>query len=141
MELLLERSKSGEGTTLGMLFVDGLLECFTLEDEVRDLGTYGEGKLYGSTAIPAGHYRVVIDFSQRFNKDMLHVLDVPFFTGIRIHSGNTEHDTLGCILVGLQVDSPTRISGGSIALPLLYSKIGAELKKGEEVWIEIKNAA
>lgn len=146
MELLLERGPSFEDTTLGTLMVDDLLECFTLEDQVRvdDPNTpdVDEGKkVHGETAIPAGRYKVIIDFSQRFQKLMLHVLDVPNFTGIRIHSGNTEHDTLGCVLVGKQVDSKTRISGGSIALPVLFSKIEAALEKGEEVWIEIKNAA
>ncbi len=145
MELFLQRKPSAKATTLGVLAVDGVFECYTLEDVVRvdDPATpQNEGaKVYGQTAIPAGRYKVAITFSPKFGKMMIAILDVPGFTGIRIHSGNDAEDTLGCVLVGQRVDSETWISGGSKALPLLYAKIDAELKKGQEVWIEIVNAA
>ena len=82
-------------STIGKMYIDGVFECFTLEDVVRN-----GPKVPGATAIPAGSYNVIVDFSNRFQKDMPHILDVPGFEGIRIHSGNTDADTEGCILLG-----------------------------------------
>lgn len=143
MELFLQREKSKLETTLGKLKVNGDFECHTLEDEVRvdDPITQdvNEGKkIYGKTAIPAGRYRVDITWSPKFKKYMIIILDVPDYTGIRMHSGNDAEDTLGCVLVGTTVDSSRRIHGGTQALPKLYAKIAAALKKGE-VWITIAN--
>lgn len=71
--------------------------CQTLEDTVREAGV----KIHGETAIPSGSYRLTITKSQRFQVMMPLVNDVPMFTGIRIHAGNTTKMTSGCILVGL----------------------------------------
>lgn len=139
MRLELQRLEKNEHSTIGKLYVDGVFECVTLEDPIRDFGPDGSGKVYGDTAIPAGTYPVVIDFSPKFKKNMLHILNVPFFTGIRIHSGNTPSDTLGCILVGQERVNENFIRGGSIALPLLIGKIAAALGAGDEVSISITN--
>ena len=139
MELLGRRTRNGERSCTGILEVNGACECCTLEDPVRDLGANGEGKIYGKTAIPAGRYRVINDFSPKFQKNMVHILDVPFFTGIRIHSLNDADDTLGCIGVGQVLDGPDHIRGGSVAMPRLQAKIQKALDSGEEVWIEIVN--
>lgn len=57
-------------------------------------------KVYKETCIPYGKYKVILSMSKRFGKVMPEVLNVKVFTGIRMHSGNTIHDTEGCILVG-----------------------------------------
>lgn len=142
MELSLIRKPSKEGTTLGDLYLEsGAHFCHTLEDQVRvdDPSTedVDEGKkVYGETAIPTGRYKITITFSQKFQKDMLLVNDVPNFTGIRIHSGNDKEDTLGCILVGQVTDSDTRIHGGSVVLPQLFALVQKALET-EEVWLTI----
>ena len=82
---------------IGKLYVDGSYFCDTLEDFVRPEGS---PKVYGKTAIPYGEYKVVMSFSNRFQRIMPEILDVPGFTGIRIHSGNTDADTSGCVLLG-----------------------------------------
>jgi hypothetical protein len=109
-----------------------------LEDVVRDLGPDGSGKVYGRTAIPAGRYRVDITYSPKFQKMMLGVEDVPFFTGIRIHSGNDADDTLGCILVGHTIDGLNHIHGGSEVLPRLFALVRDALDRGEAVSLVIQ---
>ena len=76
-----------------------------MEDKVRDLNKNGvfdgdEKKVYGETAIPYGTYKVILSYSPKFKRILPELLDVPCFTGIRIHRGNTEKDTAGCLLVG-----------------------------------------
>jgi len=140
MNLTLHREPSAENATLGELFVNGTYECKTLEDVVRDLGPNGEGKVPGATAIPAGRYQVIINMSPRLKRMMMRLLEVPHFDGVLIHSGNTDADTAGCILVGQVVDGPDRIHGGSLALPILQRKVQDALDAGEQVWIEVFDA-
>ncbi len=80
--------------TLGELRLDGVWFCWTLEDRVR------AQKIKHETAIPAGEYVVTLTHSARFGVVLPQVNDVPEFSGIRIHPGNSAADTSGCILVG-----------------------------------------
>ena len=132
MRLTLQRLQLSNGCTIGSLSVNGNHECWTLEDTVRAPGV----KVAGQTAIPYGTYRVVADMSVRFGRVMLHLLDVPDFAGIRIHSGNRAADTEGCILVGLDRYTE-RIGRSHDALDQLQPKVQAALDAGEEVTIEI----
>ena len=100
MELKLQRFLFGKKDTIGKLYIDDVYFCYTLEDTVRGFGV----KIPGETAIPAGTYEVVIDESTRFKRLMPHILNVPMFEGIRIHKGNTDVDTEGCILLGKTFD-------------------------------------
>lgn len=138
MILTLTRYPSSSQATLGELDVDGKPFCYTLEDVERDLGPNGEGKVYGKTAIPPGRYRLDITWSPKFQKMMVAVEDVPFFTGIRIHSGNDADDTLGCILVGHTVTPPDRIQGGYEVMPRLFQTIRAALDGGITPWLVIR---
>jgi hypothetical protein len=97
MEILTQREPSTLNSTAGTLIVDGVVECFTLADVVREMPgkPVSTWKLAGKTAIPTGAYQVIIDFSNRFQRPMPHVLNVPGFDGVRIHSGNTAADTEG----------------------------------------------
>lgn len=97
MKLELFRNKSINGTTIGKLFVDGVFECYTLEDEIRC------EKIRGITAIPAGVYSIIINMSNRFKRLLPLLQKVPEFEGVRIHPGNKHQDTEGCILVGKTV--------------------------------------
>lgn len=76
--------------------------CNTLEDVVRDKNHDGvnEEKIYGETAIPFGSYKIIWAYSPTFKINMPLLLNVPGFTGVLIHSGTTNIDTKGCILVG-----------------------------------------
>lgn len=99
MRLLLERRFKGDGYTIGSLYVNGEKFCDTLEDRVRDLAG-GESKVPGETAILEGRYRVIVNRSPKFGRDLPRLLDVPQFEGVLIHRGNTAEDSAGCILVG-----------------------------------------
>lgn len=122
------------------MFVDGNFECFTLEDEVREFGVQGEGKVWGSTAIPEGRYPVTIRYSNRFQKMMMAIEGVKYFTGILIHGGNTISDTHGCILVGDALVDNCKIKAGTstYAVKRLFDKVNKALPEG--VWITIQKA-
>lgn len=105
MKITLKRIALKDTYTIGKLYIDGEYFCDTLEDKVRDLnknGVFdnGEKKIYGETAIPYGTYNVKWTYSNKFKKYMPLIENVPSFAGIRIHSGNTNADTQGCVLVG-----------------------------------------
>lgn len=91
------RTFKGAEYTIGKLYIDNQYFCDTLEDTVRKDGE----KVYGKTAIPAGMYRVKKTYSPRFKKVLPEILEVPGFSGVRIHAGNTAKDTEGCVLLGL----------------------------------------
>ncbi len=132
MELRLVRDVCNPGCTLGQLYVDGQLECYTVEDVVRRDGK----KVFGSTAIPAGRYKVIVAPSAHFKRDLPLLLDVPNFEGIRIHPGNTAADTEGCILPGRQ-RTANGVQESRVAFDALFAKLKAALAQDGEVWIEV----
>jgi hypothetical protein len=120
----------GDRNIIGDLFLNDETTptCYTLEDELRP----EDVKVYGQTAIPAGTYKVVLDYSPHFKRITPHILDVPNFEGIRIHGGNTSKDTLGCVLVAYNTDKK-RIWGTAEA------DLTEELSKYDEIEITIEN--
>lgn len=94
MKLELKRIFYGKTYTIGKLFIDGAYFSDTLEDIPREV------KVQNETCIPTGTYKVILNESNRFKRIMPLLLNVPGFEGIRIHAGNTEANTSGCILVG-----------------------------------------
>jgi hypothetical protein len=119
----------------GKFFVDKLFFGETLEDKDRYLEAGGE-KIYGESAIPRGRYRVTLSMSRRFGRNMPEIHDVPGFTGVRIHGGNTEHDTLGCPLLG-QTRTATGIANCKGVNDRLYVTLLAAEQRCEEVWLEV----
>lgn len=139
MELTVHRTKNGEKSCTGTLDIDGVHECYTLEDPIRKLGPKGEGKIWGETGIPEGRYKVTRAMSPKFGRMMPLLLNVPFFTGILIHSGNKAEHTEGCLLVGQQHLNDDWIQGGSVEAPLLHAKLFRAMDEGREVWITYIN--
>lgn len=113
------------------MFIDGKYFCDTLEDEVRDV------KIPGSTAITCGEYRVIVNVSPRFGRELPRLLDVPNFEGILIHRGNTAEDTAGCILVGENKQKGRVINSTKYELRLTQI-LKDEIRKGGEVWISVE---
>jgi hypothetical protein len=96
--------------------------------------------VFGETAIPAGNYKVVIDYSPRFKRELPHILNVPGFEGVRIHPGNTSEDTEGCILVGKTWAGTNFIGQSRKAFEELFAKMKAAVAAKEEIELEIENA-
>ena len=143
MNLTLQRRSSVGGATIGKLYIDGVYACATLEDEVREIEgvPVADWKIKGATAIPTGQYRVTLEHSNRFGADTLTLHDVPGFTSIRMHAGNTSADTEGCPLLGLQATEVSLIAGTSRpAVALVKAEVQRAVRKGEEVTIDINNA-
>jgi len=132
LELYLERDMMLPNRTLGKLSINGVHECFICEDAVRDT------KVHGQTAIPAGRYEIVITLSKRFKRELPLLLNVPNYAGIRIHSGNTEAHTEGCLLPG-RTRNDTGVFSSVLATNELILKIRTALSEGRKVFITIKN--
>ena len=146
MKLQVVRTQFGRDATNGLLFIDGLFECYTLEDQ------YQEVKVMHETCIPEGTYdikfRTVGGFHERYKKrygnshyGMLHLQDVPGFTYILIHAGNTDEHTSGCLIVGetqqdLDVSEDGFVGSSGNAYVKLYNKIAKQLLIGNPVTIE-----
>ena len=148
MNLTLLRYSSGDNDTLGLLFINNEFECYTLEDEYREI------KVKHKTRIPEGTYRIGYmeqntPMTLRYRKKYswfdkhIHVKDVPGFTSIYIHIGNYDDDTSGCILVGDMTKSNAYQDGyvaeSTIAYKRLYYIIKRALEAEEEICITIKD--
>lgn len=136
MNLLLKREILMPDCSLGRLYVDNRFLCYTCEDADRKLETNPGGKVYGKTAIPRGKYRVVVSFSNHFQKPLPELLDVPGYSGVRIHGGNTADDSLGCVLVG-RVRTANGVAGCKDVVAAVIDQVDAATDRGEEVWMEV----
>lgn len=128
MKIKVKRYEFRDTYTVGRMYIDDVYFCYTLEDKVRE----GE-KVNGQTAIPTGIYNVIIDVSTRFGKQLPHILNVPNFTGVRIHAGNTSKDTEGCILLGHTYAGKDFIGNSKSAFDVFFEK----LKEAKTATIEI----
>ncbi len=129
MELQIKRTDFSEECTIGELSLNGVFECYTLEDKVRPV------KIAGKTAIPSGRYEVIINFSQRFQKQLPLLLNVPNYEGVRIHSGNTAADTEGCVLVG-ETKTDNFVGESRWAFNRLFEKMKVA-SETEKIFLEI----
>jgi hypothetical protein len=133
MKILVERFDSGKNDTLGRLYINGKFFCFTLEDEYRAV------KVKGDTRIPEGTYKVVFYNSPSHGPESLMIENVPGFQYILIHPGNTEDDTMGCLLPGMKlgtVKGKRAVTESKKAFEKIYPIISDAIKRGEEVTIK-----
>lgn len=141
MEFVLIRKYLGDTYTIGHLYIDGIFFCNILEDKVRDtnkdgdLNDVGEQKVYGQTAIPYGTYKIIITMSNRFKRRLPLLVNVPGFEGIRIHPGNTQVDTHGCLLPGVNTEKG-KVTSSKDTFDRLFKLM--EDSKQNEWWITIK---
>lgn len=136
MELTLNRIFLGNSATIGELLINDKHLCDTLEDRVRPEGE----KVYGKTAIPEGTYEVKLTHSPRFKKILPEILNVPNFSGIRIHTGNSSKDTEGCIIVGTwDGEKEDWVGSSKIAFDKLMSLLEKATNNKEKVTITVKS--
>lgn len=133
MDLKLKRIFRGDKYTIGHLYINGEYFSDTLEDVDRELTNdmseeeIKKIKVYGKTAVPTGRYKVEVTYSPKFKRHLPLLISVKGFTGIRIHSGNSHEDTLGCLLVGFN-----KVKGQVINSRVTSDKLTALLRNCEE---------
>lgn len=146
LKLLLPRVAKEPTYTIGKLCIEGKYWCDTVEDKVRELvdanhdGDFddkGEGKVYGQTAIPAGTYPLTLSYSTRFKRLLPEIHNVPGFSGIRIHAGNTAEDSHGCIIVGIN-DKKGWVSRSRTYEIALVAKLKGYIAEGYTIEITIQ---
>ena len=146
MKLTVVRTQFGTDATNGLLFINGIFECYTLEDQ------YQAVKVMHETCIPEGTYDIKFrktggfhaKYTERYKNahyGMLHIQDVPNFTYILIHTGNTDEHTSGCLIVGetqqdLEISKDGFIGSSTTAYKKMYSKVAGQLLQGKKVTIE-----
>ena len=141
MKLKLERKYFKDTYTIGNLYVDGSFFSNTLEDKNRDVNKNGkfdngEAKVYGETCIPFGTYRIVVNMSPKFKRELPRLLDVPSFEGTLIHRGNTAKDSAGCILVG-ENKAVGKVLNSTPYEERLVKMMKEAIAREEEITIEI----
>lgn len=138
MKIKVVRDSFTQKSCEGKLSIDGVFECFTIEDADRKLESGGT-KVQNNTCIPRGTYNVVWNHSAHFNKDMPQIMNVPQFEGVRIHGGNSQDDSEGCIIVGgvNEKAGDNWISSSKPAVEKLYAKIKAASDAGKKITIEV----
>lgn len=146
MNIKVTRQHFTENCTIGELTIEGDdFKCYTLEDKDRKLTSedspefISDMKVYGKTAIPYGTYELAVTFSNRFKRFLPILLNVKGFEGIRIHTGNDDGDTHGCLLVGTEKDVVNnRILNSRTAFAELMLLINERII-AEKVFVEITN--
>lgn len=145
MKLTLKRKYLGKKYTIGDLHIDGKFFCNTIEDTVRELPTScpntSKGstckcreKVYAETAVPEGTYKITMEHSPRFKRKLPFLHNVPHFIGILIHSGTTEKDSAGCLIVGKNT-----IKGKVTESRITSDKLNEILSKEKHITIQIVN--
>lgn len=119
MSIVVERYPSEKDWTLSEFFINGKKYGVGVEDEHRYI------KVHGETRIPNGVYEIDLTYSPKFSKAyfsdisnnisltknarfnnehlLITLLNVPNFSRILWHWGNTDLDTHGCYIVGSSI--------------------------------------
>jgi hypothetical protein len=142
VELALRRNEAfTKDYTAGRLYIGEEPWLYTLEDEVREVEgqPVGQWKKKAITAIPRGRYRVILSKSPRFGRVLPEVLNVPGFTGIRMHRLNTASQSEGCIGIGKKDgnDQDAWLGNSAVAEGELIAKLNEWINCGQQVWLTV----
>lgn len=148
MDLVLQRMAKRSDSSYGVIFSEGEHQCFTIEDEKRDI------KVKGETRISEGKYEIKFreegtPLTKKYRKKFpdwftyhLELQDVNNFSSIYVHLGNFERNTDGCILVNsgvTEVNGEFQGSNSTGAYIKFYKLVSDTLNKGEQVYITIRD--
>ena len=143
LQITVTRHSPRPGYTIGRMDINGTKFSDTLEDTDRgltqdmQLDEIKRIKVYGKTAIPKGTYKVSVQYWQKHKIYVPFIHDVPGFTSILIHSGNTPDDTLGCILVG-ENTVKGRLTNSRPYMTRLTKLCQEAIRRGEPIRITIQ---
>lgn len=139
MKLTVDRHPPGITCVIGNLLLDGVEFCHTLERLPSD-SAYPD--------IPAGTYSIGLTVSPEARSGKLWtpsptgvlplICAVPGRLGIRIHAGNSDADSRGCIIVG-QWNGGGFLSGSRETLTLLMDKMTEAAERGQTFEIEVRD--
>lgn len=142
MEIRVKRTDFTDESTISELYINDKLSMYTLEDKDRGLTNtmpldeIKKIKVHGLTAIPTGRYQLIMSFSNRFQKYLPEILNVPGFAGIRMHTGNRATDSEGCLITGKD-KAKNFVSGSKTAFEGLLREI-QRVEKKEKIYITIE---
>jgi len=136
MENKIIRVAQGKRSTLSQLYINGIFQCYLLEDRIREV------KIASQTAIPTGVFELKlntngaknVDYKKTFGKlheGMIEISGLPNFSFVYIHTGNTIKETAGCPLCGFGfqiVDGDFQVSQSIAAYKMIYPKLVALAK-------------
>ena len=88
------------------------------------------------TAIPYGTFKVIVNYSPKFKRELPRLLNVPYFEGILIHNGATQNNSSGCIIVGKNTEVG-KVTNSTFYMNNLTALLKAELDKGNSITITI----
>lgn len=128
LKFTLYREKYLKDRTLGRMELNGVFYGYTLEDTVRPKNI----KISRETAIEEGVYDLSVRKSNRFKELRVFVDNVPNFSGVQIHGGNTPEDTEGCVLLAKK-----RVN--NVIYGSLKTDITKLVKKANSATLEIIN--
>ena len=131
MEAKIIRVAQGKESTLSQLYINGIFQCYLLEDKLR------ERKIASQTAIPTGNFELRlntwggknVDYKKAFGKlheGMIEIIGIPNFSFVYIHTGNTIKDTSGCPLCGFGfqfTEGDFIVSQSIAAYKMIYPKL------------------
>lgn len=134
MKLDLFPIDKSENSLIGKLSIDGVFECWTLEnpDHLTPLGP-------DHIASPCGTYPIQLYSSPHFARMAPILMDIPGRSFVEIHVGNTSRDTHECILIG-KFRAMDFIGESNQAVDALIEKIANALAASEEVTITVQDA-
>lgn len=135
------RIAEGMNTTLGQLYINGIFQCYILEDKIR------KEKIPGQTAIPAGQYPLALNGTAGMNvryhshypqmhRGMVEVRGIPHYSLVFFHIGNYHTDTRGCLLTGSYyqlLDGDYRILHSAAAYKRVYPLLAKAAEEGMEL--------
>jgi len=143
MESKIIRVAQGKNSTLSHLYINGIFQCYLLEDKIR------ETKIASETAIPKGIFSLKLNTKGAKNNDykkafgnlhegMIEITGLPNYSFVYIHVGNTIKDTAGCPLCGFGfqfLDGNYQVAQSIAAYKMIYPKLVTLAKNASNILI------